>query len=526
MRSFWHRFVARLQEHPEALLALASFWLSTLPLWFWMLLDPRAYRSEMWPGAILLLVALFLLGWLHPLLYLIAALGVGFLNAAYMHTDHFWRIGDLSVRIETTLDSSPGEAQEFFQQFVLRSHFAWGLIAYVLIALALGGLYWWARRQKPRRFGWATRLGITLPLVALLIGLGRSLLNAYPAVRLATTTYEVYTRVNRILERKDWVARALAEQPTLDCKAPYDHIVFVLGESANRDFMHAYGFDLPTTPFLDNLADKVLVRAISPVNQTMTSVPILLTKATVTDYDPYYTTPSIISDLRRCGYRTYWFSNQLRYSPYTSSVSSIASEADVVKFMTEELQLYGEPDEVLLQLFSPEEILPGQKQAFFFHLLGSHFEWKKRYPPEKALIPNPQDFTETYINSIYYTDQVLAEIFQLFQERSENLLFIYTSDHGEWITPKQGGHANAHPFQEEYRVPLVFWASHPEDLAPIAQATQGRLVNIETLNLQIRFLVSLEPDPGISYRTQVLSLGPGRIHDYTELPYVEYHETP
>ncbi|HEY58835.1 MAG TPA: sulfatase-like hydrolase/transferase, partial [Anaerolineae bacterium] len=128
--------------------------------------------------------------------------------------------------------------------------------------------------------------------------------------------------------------------------------------------------------------------------------------------------------------------------------------------------------------------------------------------------------------SIYYTDQVLAEIFQLFQERSENLLFIYTSDHGEWITPKQGGHANAHPFQEEYRVPLVFWASHPEDLAPIAQATQGRLVNIETLNLQIRFLVSLEPDPGISYRTQVLSLGPGRIHDYTELPYVEYHETP
>ncbi|HEY57967.1 MAG TPA: hypothetical protein G4O04_05470, partial [Anaerolineae bacterium] len=119
MRSFWHRFVARLQEHPEALLALASFWLSTLPLWFWMLLDPRAYRSEMWPGAVLLLVALFLLGWLHPLLYLIAALGVGFLNAAYMHTDHFWRIGDLSVRIETTLDSSPGEAQEFFQQFVL-----------------------------------------------------------------------------------------------------------------------------------------------------------------------------------------------------------------------------------------------------------------------------------------------------------------------------------------------------------------------------------------------------------------------
>ncbi len=526
MANIWHFLKTRWRQYPETVLALAVLWLVAFPPALGMVIEKRPYYLAMWPGAGLLLVAVGLLGWLHPALYLPSALVVGLLNAAYLHTDHFWRIGDLSVRIETALDSSPGEAQEFFQRFVLHAKFAWLLIFYVLLALGLGGLYWWLRRGKPRRFGWAKRLGISLPLVAALLGLGFPLLKAYPAVHLGATTYEVYHRVNRILERKDWVAQALAEQPTLDCNAPYDHIVFILGESATRDFMHAYGFDLPTTPFLDQLEDKVLIRAISPVNQTMTSVPILMTAATVQDYEPYYTTPSIVSDLRRCGYTTYWFSNQLRYSPYTSSVSSIASEADVVKFVTDELNLYNQPDGVLLQLFSPEDIHPGEKQAFFFHLLGSHFDWKNRYPHDQALIPEPKDLVETYINTIYYTDQILGEIFQRFQERSENMLFIYTSDHGEWITPDQGGHANAHSFQEEYRIPLVFWATHPQDLTPIAQAAQDHLVNTETLDLQIRYLVGLEPEPGLSYSTKVLSLGPGRIREYTELPYVERPETP
>ena len=526
MRAFWRNLNLRLRQFPEILLALAVLWLGTFPLWIGMLVEKRPAYDAMWPGAILLLGILMLLGWLHPTLYLVSALGVGLLNAAYLHTDHFWRIGDLSVRIETALDTSPGEAQEFFQRFVVQAKFAWILLAYVVIALALGGLYWWLRRRQPRRMHWGVRLGISLPLLGLLIGLGRSPLGEYPAVHLGATAYEVYTRVNRILERKDWVAQALAAQPALDCNAPYDHIVFVLGESANRDFMHAYGYDLPTTPFLDNLQDKVQVRAISPVNQTMTSVPILFTAATVENYEPYYTTPSIISDLRRCGYKTYWFSNQLRYSPYTSSVSSIASEADVVKFVLEEFGQNGPPDEILLQLFSPDEIQPGQKQAFFFHLLGSHFEWKKRYPPDQALIPHPKDLLETYANTIYYTDHVLEQIFTLFQGRSENWLFIYTSDHAEWMTPTEGGHAHAHPFQEEYRVPLIFWATHPEDLQAIAEATQGRLVNTETLDVQVRYLIGLEPNPGISYSTKVLSLGPGRVQDYLELPYETHPETP
>ncbi len=527
MKSWLRILRERLVTFPEVVLGVATLWVTFLPLLYWMLFEPPTYRAAMWPGALLVAGGLMVLGWLHPVLFLLLALPVGLLDAIYAHVGHFWRIGDLALRVETALDTSPGESSEFLQRFVLHSKFAWALMGYVFLGLALGGLYWVLRRRAPRRPRAWYHWGAGLLVLAALVGLGVVWARPYPAVNLTVTTYQVYERLGRILARKKYVAQALHEQPRLDCQASYDKIVFVLGESANRDYMHAYGYDLPTTPFLDGLPNKVLVRAIAPANQTMSAVPILLTPATVHDYEPFYTSPSVLTDLRRCGYETFWLSNQLRYSPYTSSVSSIASEADVVRFVLNELHTtFGLPDEVLFQIFDPSEVVPGRKQAFFFHLLGSHFDWKERYPPDKALIAHPQDLYETYANTIYYTDQVLQEIFQLFHERSQNMLFIYVSDHGEWITATTGGHASAHPFQEEYRVPLVFWTTHAEDLTPIAQAAQDRLVNTENLDRQIRFLLGLETDPGLSFSTQVLSLGPGRVLDYLSLPYQDHPDRP
>ncbi len=523
LRRLWARVRARI--HPLLWLALAALWTAGLPLAYGLWREAHSYQPDMVPPAALIALALFVLGWVHPALYLVAALPVGLLNAIYAHIAHFWRIGNLEIRVETALDSSPGESSEFLKVFVLQSKFAWALMGYLAVALALGVLY--ARARRPRRGSWRARAAALALTAGLLAALAPRLL-AYPAVTLAATTYKVYTRVNPILERKDRVAAFLATAPPLECDARFDKIVFVLGESANRDFMSLYGYPRPTTPFLESLEGAVVARAISPVNQTMTAVPILMTPATVTDYEAFYTSPSIVADLRRCGYETFWISNQLRYSPYTSSVSSIASEAEHVRFVLDELEgaRFGLPDEVLLQLLPADDIVPGRKQAFFIHLLGSHFDWKDRYPPDQALIPQPQDLRDIYANTIYYTDRVLAQIFARFQARSQNLLFIYTSDHGEWITADEGGHAFSHAFQDEYRIPLVFWASDPTVLEPLARAMQGRLVNTETLDLQVRFLVGLEDEPGVSYRTLVLSLGPGRVREYLDLPYLEYPETP
>ena len=526
------RLIRRLP--PEAWLLLAEVWTAGLPLAYGLWRERHSYQPDMLPAAGLVALALAALGWVHPGLYFLAALPIGLLNAIYAHIAHFWRIGVLEIRVETALDSSPGESAEFLRVFVLQSKFAWALMGYLAVALALGGVYAYARKARGRsarspspKTRWLLRAAVLAATLGLLWA-QRAALPAYPGIQLGLTTYRVYTRVNPILERKDRVAAFMAQAPPLQCNDRFDKILFVLGESANRDFMSLYGYTQPTTPFLESLPNAVVARAISPVNQTMTAVPVIMTPATVHDYEPFYTQPSIVSDLRRCGYETFWISNQLRYSPYTSSVSSIASEADHVRFVLDALPQarFGQPDEVLLQIFTPDDIVPGRKQAFFIHLLGSHFNWEDRYPPERALIPNPRDLREVYANSIAYTDWVLARLFAQVQPRSRNLLFIYTSDHGEWITADEGGHAFSHAFQDEYRIPLVFWATDPQALAPLARAVEGRLVNTETLDLQVRFLVGLEPDPGVSYSPWVLSLGPGRVRNYFELPYLEHPETP
>ncbi len=516
-------------QNEYLMLAIAALWTAYATVLYGVLRESHSYRPEMLLGGVVVAVVLFLLGWAHPALYLVGAFLVGLLNGIYAHTAHYWHIGDLPVRVETALDSSGGEMSEFLDQFVVHSKFAWVLIAYVLIALALGAWVWYLHHkhgQQTPPHPWR-RLGKGLAAAVVVGGLGYWVVaSSYPALALGVTSVQVYTRVNPVLKRKENVAAFMAHAKPLHCTAAFDKIVYVQGESANRDYMHAYGYDLPTTPFLDSLKNKVQIRAISPANQTMTSIPILLTPATVENYDVFYTSPSIISDLRRCGYQTFWLSNQLRYSPYTDTVSSIAAEADVVRFVLEVLKpSTTPPDGALLQLFSPDEIVPGKKQAFFFHLMGSHYEWSRRYPPDQALIPHPKNRIEEYVNTIYYTDHILSQLFEIFQARGENVLFIYTSDHGEWMTATAGGHADAHPYQEEYRVPLVFWATHPEVLRPIAEATQGRIVNTETLDLQIRFLLGLEDNPGISYSYKVLSLGPGRVIDYRDLPYLNHRET-
>ncbi len=516
---FWGRI-------PEIWLIAGALWTALFLPVYGLLFEEHSYSTEMlFAGGVAALV-LAALGWVHGGLFLVGALLVGLANAIYAHVAHFWRIGNLLIRIQTALDSSPGEAKEFFETFVFRSKFAWFLFAYVFLGLVLGGIYIYWRRRRPLRWSWVWRL---LVLLGVLGGAwkAQTWMTAYPTVVLATTTYKAYQELKPLLERKENWDLIQSKVPDITCRTDYEKILFILGESANRDFMSVYGYDLETTPFLDRLEPKVVLRAISPVNQTMTSVPMLFTEATVENYDAFYTSPSIITYLKKCGYQTFWISNQLRYSPYTSSVSSIASEADVVRFVLEELRPKTTPyDEVLLELLRPDDLVPGRKQAFFFHLLGSHFNWEDRYPPDRALIPQPENLLETYVNTIYYSDYVVSQIFEAVRASTDSMLFVYVSDHGEYVTEDEAGHAFATAFQEEYRSPLVYWSTSPERLLSLAEAADDRLVNLETLDLQILYLVGVREDPGLSFSTQVFSLGPPRVRDYTELLYLEYLETP
>jgi heptose-I-phosphate ethanolaminephosphotransferase len=70
------------------------------------------------------------------------------------------------------------------------------------------------------------------------------------------------------------------------------------------------------------------------------------------------------------------------------------------------------------------------------HTKGSHFDYKRRYPPEFAHFVTQQGtkrnkIVDTYDDSILYTDWFLSELISILSARNSHTALLYASDHGE-----------------------------------------------------------------------------------------------
>ena len=244
----------------------------------------------------------------------------------------------------------------------------------------------------------------------------------------------------------------------------------------------------------------------------------MLTDATAANFDSFYTSPGLPSLLRACGYQTFWFSAQEKFNFYVTSVAAIASEANEPIFLPEITSghVY---DEDILYLLTPDRVKPGVRQAYFLHLMGSHFIYTERYPPSHALNPHPTNLIDSYINTIYYTDWVISRITTRFQKLAPNdtILFAYVSDHGEYLTPKVVGHGTKH--QDDYRVPFVLWSNHPSNILSLKElANPDRIINTECFYHVIRYLAGIDSTLTISYSPQVIHLFSDNVLNYNDLP--------
>ena len=291
-------------------------------------------------------------------------------------------------------------------------------------------------------------------------------------------------------------------------------MVVVIGESSSADHNVLYGCNGGWRSSLEGL-DLVHLRAISPSNQTRYSVPIMLTGATAADFPRFFQAPSLVSDLKACGYKTYWLSNQPRVGRHEDNIASVSREADIALFLTEggETKHYdGELVEKLRLIGNNGDA--AVKRAFFIHLAGSHVDYRTRVPADFA--PQAADRTQTYDATIRYTDTVLRDLFEVFPRQS--LLFMYGSDHGEVLLESEMfGHGFVPSYQNEYRIPLLVWSSDGERLSRLTGYIGERTVNTESFDRIVRFLAGIEPDPsGVSFGRQVMDAAK-QLVDYDKL---------
>ena len=236
-------------------------------------------------------------------------------------------------------------------------------------------------------------------------------------------------------------------------------VVVILGESARADFMSAYGYERPTTPWLDSISknskDVVLFNDVcSSASNTILSCQRIFTYWNNAPGQQWYNFPDLTNTLAHCGYYTQWITNQ-KVADMWAVEKSIASSAHDIhatnKIMARDQDPY---DETLLPELERYDGLKNtakkdNNSLTVIHLMGSHVSYKQRYPKTfdffkaKDMKECLTDYTKSqkaaYLNTLRYTDYLLEKMIKHYS--SQRALVFYFSDHGEMIDePQQPGY--------------------------------------------------------------------------------------
>jgi glucan phosphoethanolaminetransferase (alkaline phosphatase superfamily) len=241
----------------------------------------------------------------------------------------------------------------------------------------------------------------------------------------------------------------------------FKNYVIVVGESVRRDYMSAYGYKQPTTPFADHANGLFIDGYISPAGNTFASVPRMLAAS---DGNRIFYGKNIVGLARQAGFKTHWYSNQGYVGEYDSPSSRIAASADEVYFTKWGSSISKKVDDSAL-LAKLAEGVNGQQAGsnlFVLHLMGSHMAYCDRVQGEEALFSSPSQTMRCYMGSIRRTDSLLAQVYDMLKKTNQPFSILYVSDHGLRHEAKgSAGETVVHDsiYKQNYAVPFFILSS-------------------------------------------------------------------
>ena len=261
-------------------------------------------------------------------------------------------------------------------------------------------------------------------------------------------------------------------------------VIFILGESTNRNHMGIYGYSLPTTPNLQKLKEAgklhVFTDVISPHSHTVPVLEKLFTFYRTGFNGRWYEYNNLFTILKESGYKTAWISNQESFGVW-GNVGRLYSEyCDYHKFVMlresrDDVRSY---DENVLPYL--ESILESNNEKSFYviHLMGTHGGYKERYPitynkfsandEKNEKNKSQKEIISQYDNAVLYNDYVVSEIMKKVEDREA--IVIYVSDHADDVydTGDYAGHDEVNGTTNMIEIPMVIYETekfkekHPE----------------------------------------------------------------
>lgn len=291
--------------------------------------------------------------------------------------------------------------------------------------------------------------------------------------------YIIETR--REIARLNEMMSCLGELPeAASVKSAHDAelVVMVVGESASSGHWSLYGYPLPTTARLDAMRDSLIVMEDAIGSSTTTAVNMERIMTLMNDDSPgnWYDYPMLLDIMNVAGYKTYWLSTQQPMGTFSNSTSAMTSRADEEHYLgaiSSEDALDFRYDDVLMKPF--EQALADSADCKFIgmHLMGSHTEYRSRYPKNFAkftaddvLSINHKGWINRkkgaliaqYDNSILFTDSLLAEIISRIAKYPGPAAMVYFSDHGENVYDTRDFRGRD---REHVRVPMIMYFNYP-----------------------------------------------------------------
>jgi glucan phosphoethanolaminetransferase (alkaline phosphatase superfamily) len=460
-------------------------------------------------GLLVVLGLLMLAGIASRALFLVLGLLLAASALLYQHVSRHWGGGQFDSRAEAYFESPPDEVRQYLDVHVDSLDLAF-IGAGICFAIALLYACWRMRPWSwPARFTAASLFVIGVYAIAVLVPTKQ--LRSFPPFEPLWRTAFAKQRYDQLALRAD----NLRDQPLAerDCNLKYDKIVVVIGESAISDRMGVFGYARPTTPFAAS-SNPHAFDALAPSNQTRYSIAMMLTAAAPGAFEGFFTSHSLVGELRACGYRTAWVSNQGRRGEWNSFATSIANEADEQVFLESTGPNRKSLDGDLVEEVVKRGLARRDRQATFLHLLGSHVDYAERYPAGFGY-KDIDTKGEEYDNTILYTDHVLAELYRHFS--GNRLLFVYVSDHGQIVSESRFGSGFLPGLKEEYRTPLLVWTDDRGAIDAVRREVGERKLNLESLDDLLRYLLGMSASPQVSASSRVSVLTPENVRDYHDL---------
>lgn len=252
-------------------------------------------------------------------------------------------------------------------------------------------------------------------------------------------------------------------------------IIFVIGESARSQNFSLNGYSRNTNPRLAQEKNLISFSKVKPCFTITSQSVICLTSYNANEFDNFakrssLTAPqneSVIKAFSNLGFKTSWFSNQQALGD-NNGLLLLAGGADKYLFR-DSINKNSPYDEVLLP-YLENEIAGAGNDFIVLQGNGSHFLFDDRYPENfRKFAPNclskvPKNctheaITNSYDNSILYTDYFLSEIIQ--RLKNKKALLIYVSDHGQFLG--ENGlyyHGDTTAYNApQHEVPMILWMS-------------------------------------------------------------------